>query len=222
MKCPRRAGLRVDLSLSPHCAESRWTRRAVWAAHPSAVHIPVPHIRLLGGPQPGLCPQMHPCGRHWAPGGVASGPRGTGQLRLGWRHSPAPQGSPRGRPRSAHPPSPQPAQLSVRPLVSGGTEARAPLSQAGSERNVLEPTAALVGMSPLHPQQAQVDWPAWGPRRRLHVPPPLRLPSPPARLWWLQTTRRGRGWAGGSGRTADPPKPGHRWGEVVGCVVSGQ
>lgn len=149
-----RLRLRVDLP-SPLTAVRA---DGLWDSLCSLSPLRAPCVRPREGLAPSLvCPQLHRCGWHWAPGGGAVGLRRTGAAEIWLGLQGAPQRDPRGLHRSVQPPTSAPhAQPSIRRLVSGGTfarlggrEAKAPflvagLSQTGREGHPLS-TAWLLG-----------------------------------------------------------------------------
>lgn len=169
--------------------------------------LPSPHAVLRAGGPTGLSVQPVsppcPCDRPqvWPRPSAAK----TGQLRLGWSCRVSPQGDPWGWPWSARPP----AQCQA--AGPGGTctlrwrEARAhSCLLALSQQEVARAPSEL----PSLPQAT-----AWAalrvgkPRRRLHGPPALRLPSPPAQLRWPRSAGQGRGRRGAAAGMAGPPAP---------------
>lgn len=213
-----RLRLRVDLP-SPHTAVRAG---GPWDSLRSLSALRAPYVRPREGLAPSLvCPQLHSCGWHWAPGGGAVGLRRTGAAETWLGLQGAPQGDPRGLHRSAQPPTSAPhVQPSIRRLVSGGTSARlrgtkakAPFLVAGLFRTGREghplSTAWLLGhkLAPRPPSTAG-RWCGlhctWRNRFCLHVRPSLRLPSPPARLWWPRATGQRPGLAWGSGVDGRP------------------
>ncbi|KAF6339708.1 hypothetical protein mRhiFer1_007995 [Rhinolophus ferrumequinum] len=156
-----RLRLRVDLP-SPHTAVRAG---GPWDSLCSLSPLHAPCVRPREGLAPSLvCPQLHRCGWHWAPGGGAVGLRRTGAAETWLGLQGAPQGDPRGLRRSAQPPTPAPhAQPSIRRLVSGsasarlgGREAKAPflvagLSHTGREGHPLSAARLLGHSSPPPP-----------------------------------------------------------------------
>lgn len=210
-----RGGLRVDPSVPLHCPES-------WGGLRGQFLPCLPPLPTLPPPAYGLWPWLHPHGQQWASGGAAV------DLGRGWGCRADPQGEPQHTPQRP----PQPAQLSVRPLVSNGTSTEGgrgcPVPAAQHCRQDVRggsvSTVALGTRAPTcRPPQLAGGWSGLCHVCHLHYPS-CPAPAQPSGSALVATNRQagtGAGHGAGAGQRT-LPHPGHRRGEVVGCVVSGQ
>lgn len=204
MKCPEQAETQCDRP-SPHTALSLWTQGTVHAVCPHSL----PPVASPGQQEE----------------------NGAAETWLGCRA--APQGGPRGCPRSPHPPMSAPACPAQRqasgqrqhPCPEGGGPGSTPgCWPFPGETSGTSPEHATAPQVPARSSLHQLQADGVGcTAHRLRVRPALRLPSAPARPRWPWTTGQGPGAGVGQGRGPRAlPHLGCRRGEVVGCVVSGQ
>lgn len=210
--------------------------------------IPCEVSRAGRGPKPTPSPSLHctesrPRGRPWAPVGTAVHPEGRGAAETwlglqGW-----PPGTPTGDLSAPHPPA---VSFPTCPAEHLGSGQRWDVPQRGRPRPPHSSPLAIPGRRaggrlsgvwplgdtrslPTPPPPTARRWRAWaslcvgkptGDLRRHSRPAPAQ-PSSSAPVAADHRAGAGAGRGAVAGHRS-LPLPGHRRGEVVGCVVSGQ